>query len=73
MPNKTLPFSSKYLDSSLNQSENRKNPIAKNMAFHRNPPLTYDGKLYFMECHSVSCHLNHLHYQIHIHKIGLFK
>ena len=29
MPNKTCPFPSECLESSLNQSENRKNPIAK--------------------------------------------
>ena len=39
MPNKTT-FSSEYLESSLNQSENRNNPIAKNMTCHRNPPLS---------------------------------
>ena len=39
MPNKNLPFSSECLKSSLNQSENRNNPIAKNMTCHRNPYL----------------------------------
>ena len=40
MPNKNLPFSSEWLESSLNQSENRNNPIAKNMTCHRNPKVT---------------------------------
>ena len=43
MPNKTFPFSSEYLQSSLNKSENRKNPFAKNMTCHRNPPLNHDN------------------------------
>ena len=38
-PIKTFQFPSECLESSLNQSENRKNPIAKNMTCHRNPPL----------------------------------
>ena len=41
MPNKNLPISSECLKSSLNQSENRNNLIAKNMTRHRNPPLNY--------------------------------
>ena len=40
MPNKIFLFSSECLESTLNQSENRKNPIAKNMTCHRNPPLS---------------------------------
>ena len=41
-PIKTFSFSSECLESSLNPSKNRKNPIAKNMTCHRNPPLNDD-------------------------------
>ena len=48
-PIKSFPFSSECLESSLNQSENQDNPIAKNMTCHRNPPLNddSDGQMIF--------------------------